>query len=84
MSIKCTEHFYASTSKEDIKVRYLVWKEESNKNPIGVIQLTHGWGERIDRYDEMAKIGETYQVNSAEDFNNVLAKFHEILLSDNV
>lgn len=56
MSIKCTENFYASTSKEDIKVRYLVWKEENNKNPIGVIQLTHGWGERIDRYDEMARM----------------------------
>lgn len=53
MAITKKEKFFQSTSKEDIKVRYLVWKDNSVKTK-GVVQLTHGWGEHIDRYDEMA------------------------------
>lgn len=56
MAIVKEERSFPSTSKADITVRYVVWKDDSVKKPVGVIQLTHGWGEHIDRYDEMAEM----------------------------
>lgn len=56
MAITRSEKFYQSTSKENIKIRYLEWKDDANTNPVGVVQLTHGWGEYIDRYDDMARM----------------------------
>ena len=54
MAVVVKEKYYQSTSKADIEIRYLEWKEEKNRRPVGVIQLTHGWGEHIDRYNDMA------------------------------
>lgn len=56
MALTCKENYFDSTSKADIKTRYLVWTDDSVKKPIGVVQLTHGWGEHIDRYEELAGI----------------------------
>lgn len=52
--VVCNEKFFESTSKEDILIRYLEWKDDTFQKPIGIVQLTHGWGEYIDRYAEMA------------------------------
>ena len=55
MAVTKTTGTYKSTCKAyDIDIFYAVWKDDS-KNPIGVIQLTHGWAEYIERYDEMAR-----------------------------
>jgi len=54
MAIIKKQASYPSTSKEDIAVNYYVWKDDSVE-PIGVLQLTHGWLEYVDRYDEMAR-----------------------------
>lgn len=56
MAIEVSERFFPSTSKAGVNIRYLVWKDTANKKPVGVIQLTHGWGEHIERYDEMARL----------------------------
>jgi len=54
MGIVKTESTYPSTSKEDINIYYTWWVDDQKK-PIGVIQLTHGWGEYIDRYEDLAE-----------------------------
>lgn len=53
MSVVKTDCTFKSTSKEDIDVYYAVWKD-NKKKPIGVVQLTHGIAEHINRYDELA------------------------------
>ena len=60
MAIEVSERFFPSTSKAGVNIRYLVWKDTANKKPVGVIQLTHGWGEHIERYDEMASRTRTH------------------------
>ncbi len=55
MSVNKTTGTYKSSCKAfDIDIFYAVWQDDSKK-PIGVIQLTHGWAEYIERYDEMAR-----------------------------
>ena len=53
--VKTTGTYKSSCKKYDIDIFYAVWKDNSIKNPIGVIQLTHGWAEYIERYQEMAE-----------------------------
>lgn len=53
MAVTRTRSTYPSTAGHDIDVSYMVWKDDAKK-PIGVIQLTHGWGEYGERYDELA------------------------------
>ncbi|MBR5753002.1 MAG: alpha/beta hydrolase [Clostridia bacterium] len=43
---------FPSTAGQGIDVSYMVWKDDT-KPPIGVLQVTHGWGEYGERYDEL-------------------------------
>lgn len=55
MSVNKTTGTYKSTCEAfDIEIFYAVWQDDSKK-PIGIVQLTHGWAEYIERYDEMAR-----------------------------
>ena len=55
MAINKTTGTYKSSCKAfNIDIFYAIWKDDKKK-PIGVIQLTHGWAEYIERYDEMAR-----------------------------
>jgi len=56
MAVIKTESSFPSTSKEPIQIHYAVWKDDSIQKPVGVVQLTHGGAEHIDRYDEMAEM----------------------------
>ncbi|MBQ8063150.1 MAG: alpha/beta fold hydrolase, partial [Clostridia bacterium] len=53
MAVKKTRSSYPSSAGQGIDVSYAVWKDDTKK-PIGVIQLTHGWGEYGERYDGLA------------------------------
>ncbi len=56
MAIVKTTGTYKSTCKAyDIDIFYAVWKDDKVKKPIGILQLTHGWAEYIERYEEMAE-----------------------------
>lgn len=67
MAITRTRSTYPSTAGHDIQVSYMVWKDDAKK-PIGVIQLTHGWGEYGERYDELATfLAENGYVVAAQD-----------------
>ncbi|MBP5273057.1 MAG: alpha/beta hydrolase [Clostridia bacterium] len=58
---------YPSTVGQDIDVSYAVWKDDAKK-PIGVIQLTHGWAEYGERYEELATfLAENGYVVAAQD-----------------
>ncbi len=48
---KYTEKIASTDSKNDLNV--IIW--ETEKEPIGVIQIVHGMAEYIDRYDNFAK-----------------------------
>ena len=52
MAITKTRKTYPSTAGQGLDVSYMVWKDEA-KDPVGVIQVTHGWGEYGERYDEL-------------------------------
>lgn len=52
--VKTTGTYKSKCKKFDIDIFYAVWKDDSIKKPVGIIQLTHGWAEYIERYDEMA------------------------------
>lgn len=52
MAIVKKEATFKSTCPEDINIYYAIWQDDAVK-PIGVIQLTHGWGEHINRYEPM-------------------------------
>lgn len=45
---------YFNSSNGVNKIRTLIW-EDDELTPIGIVQLTHGMAEHIDRYDEFAK-----------------------------
>ncbi len=50
--IKKEAYFNSSNGKN--KIRTLIWQEE-DLTPIGIVQLTHGMAEHIDRYDDFAR-----------------------------
>ena len=58
---------YPSTVGQDIDGSYAVWKDDAKK-PFGVIQLTHGWAEYGERYEELATfLAENGYVVAAQD-----------------
>lgn len=67
MSITKTRSTYPSTAGQGIDVSYMVWKDDA-KDPVGVIQVTHGWGEYGERYDELCTfLAENGYVVAAQD-----------------
>ena len=54
MAIKKTRSSFPSTAGNGIDVSYMIWEDDSVKKPKAVIQLTHGWAEYGERYDELA------------------------------
>lgn len=53
MSIIRTEAYYNSTTGEDM-IRALIWRNDELP-PMGVVQLSHGLTDHIDRYDRFAR-----------------------------
>lgn len=67
MAVTKTRSSYPSTAGHDIQVSYAVWKDDKKK-PIGVIQVTHGWGEYGERYEELCTfLAENGYVVAAQD-----------------
>lgn len=67
MAVTRTRSSYPSTAGHGIDVSYMVWKDDAKK-PIGVIQVTHGWGEYGERYDELCTfLAENGYVVAAQD-----------------
>ena len=56
MAVVKTSSTYKSKCKAfDIDIHYVIWEDPNNKKPKGIVQLTHGWAEYIERYEEMAQ-----------------------------
>ena len=53
MSIIRTEAYYKSTTGEDL-IRALIWRNDELP-PMGVVQISHGLTDHIDRYDRFAR-----------------------------
>ena len=53
MSIIRTEAYYHSTTGEDM-IRTLIWRNDELP-PMGVVQISHGLTDHIDRYDRFAR-----------------------------
>ena len=53
MSIIRTEAYYHSTTGEDM-IRALIWRNDELP-PMGVVQISHGLTDHIDRYDRFAR-----------------------------
>ncbi len=53
MSIIRTEAYYNSTTGEDM-IRTLIWRNDELP-PMGVVQISHGLTDHIDRYDRFAR-----------------------------
>ena len=53
MSIIRTEAYYNSTTGEDM-IRALIWRNDELP-PMGVVQISHGLTDHIDRYDRFAR-----------------------------
>ncbi len=53
MAIVRTEAYFNSSDKIH-KIRTLIWRDDELP-PIGVVQLTHGMAEHIERYDDFAR-----------------------------
>ena len=53
MSIIRTEAYYNSTTGEDM-IRTLIWRNDELP-PMGIIQISHGLTDHIDRYDRFAR-----------------------------
>ncbi len=53
MSIIRTEAYYKSTTGEDL-IRTLIWRNDELP-PMGVVQISHGLTDHIDRYDRFAR-----------------------------
>jgi alpha-beta hydrolase superfamily lysophospholipase len=53
MSIIRTEAYYKSTTGEDL-IRALIWRNDELP-PTGVVQISHGLTDHIDRYDRFAR-----------------------------
>ena len=53
MSIIKTEAYYHSTTGEDM-IRTLIWRNDELP-PMGVVQISHGLTDHIDRYDRFAR-----------------------------
>lgn len=67
MAVTRTRSSYPSKAGHGINVSYMVWKDDAKK-PIGVIQVTHGWGEYGERYDELCTfLAENGYVVAAQD-----------------
>ena len=67
MAVTRTRSSYPSKAGHGIDVSYMVWKDDAKK-PIGVIQVTHGWGEYGERYDELCTfLAENGYVVAAQD-----------------
>lgn len=67
MAIVKERKTFPSTAGQGINVSYMVWKDDKKK-PIGVIQVTHGWGEYGERYDELCTfLAENGYVVAAQD-----------------
>ena len=67
MAIVRERKSFPSTAGQGIDVSYMVWKDDKKK-PIGVIQVTHGWAEYGERYDELCTyLAENGYVVAAQD-----------------
>lgn len=67
MAVVKTRSSYPSTAGQGIQVSYMVWKDDKKK-PVGVVQVTHGWGEYGERYDELCTyLAENGYVVAAQD-----------------
>lgn len=53
MSIIRTEAYYKSTTGEDL-IRALIWRNDELP-PMGIVQISHGLTDHIDRYDRFAR-----------------------------
>lgn len=52
--VECTKGYFTSTSATPTQVVYFTWVDPS-QTPKGVVQLTHGYCEHIQRYDDLAR-----------------------------
>lgn len=52
--VVCTRGTFTSTSKTPTQIVYFTW-QDSTRKPKGIVQLTHGYAEHIQRYDDLAR-----------------------------